>query len=55
MKYKQTFNYAVVCFMNLPFRKRRVREIEDKNRPAGNEKWKIKGKKSYQRAKQRRL
>ncbi|BFG14802.1 hypothetical protein CerSpe_010760 [Prunus speciosa] len=37
------------------YRKRRVREIEDKNRPAGNEKWKIKGKKSYQRAKQRRL
>ncbi|CAB4293018.1 unnamed protein product [Prunus armeniaca] len=37
------------------YRKRKVREIEDKNRPAGNEKWKIKGKKSYQRAKQRRL
>lgn len=48
------FNNAVY-FMNPPFRKRKVREIEEKNRPADNEKWKNKGKMSYKRAKQRRL
>ncbi|KAF3435502.1 hypothetical protein FNV43_RR22591 [Rhamnella rubrinervis] len=36
------------------YRKRKVRDIEEKNRPAGNEKWKIKGKHSKKRAKQRR-
>ncbi|XP_061992001.1 rRNA-processing protein fcf2-like [Rosa rugosa] len=36
------------------YRKRKVREIEEKNRPADNEKWKNKGKTSYKRAKQRR-
>nr|XP_048329314.1 rRNA-processing protein fcf2-like [Ziziphus jujuba var. spinosa]XP_048329315.1 rRNA-processing protein fcf2-like [Ziziphus jujuba var. spinosa] len=36
------------------YRKRKVREIEEKNRPGGNEKWKIKGKHSQKRAKQRR-
>lgn len=37
-----------------PFRKRKVREIEEKNQPAGNEKWKNKGKQTMKRAKQRR-
>uniref|UniRef100_A0A5B6YKX3 Putative rRNA-processing protein fcf2-like n=1 Tax=Davidia involucrata TaxID=16924 RepID=A0A5B6YKX3_DAVIN len=36
------------------YRKRKVREIEELNRPAGVEKWKIKGKQSWKRAKQRR-
>ncbi|KAA8528168.1 hypothetical protein F0562_035581 [Nyssa sinensis] len=36
------------------YRKRKVREIEEKNRPAGVEKWKIKGRQSQKRAKQRR-
>ncbi|KAJ8754987.1 hypothetical protein K2173_015499 [Erythroxylum novogranatense] len=36
------------------YRKRKVREIEEKNRPAGNEKWKIKGRQSRKRAKERR-
>ncbi|KAK1418581.1 hypothetical protein QVD17_27726 [Tagetes erecta] len=36
------------------YRKRKVREIEEKNRPGGVDKWKIKGKSSWKRAKQRR-
>ncbi|XP_031285787.1 rRNA-processing protein fcf2-like [Pistacia vera] len=36
------------------YRKRKVREIEEQNRPSGNEKWKIKGRQSQKRAKQRR-
>ncbi|GAV60435.1 Fcf2 domain-containing protein [Cephalotus follicularis] len=36
------------------YRKRKVREIEEKSRPGGNEKWKIKGQQSRRRAKQRR-
>ncbi|KAL4272451.1 hypothetical protein GQ457_13G023230 [Hibiscus cannabinus] len=36
------------------YRKRKVREIEERNRPTGNEKWKIKGRQTYKRAKQRR-
>lgn len=36
------------------YRKRKVREIEEKNRPGGNDKWKIKGKQSWKRAKERR-
>ncbi|KAK8585929.1 hypothetical protein V6N13_050898 [Hibiscus sabdariffa] len=36
------------------YRKRKVREIEERNRPAGNDKWKIKGKQTFKRAKQRR-
>ncbi|KAG9140548.1 hypothetical protein Leryth_016052 [Lithospermum erythrorhizon] len=36
------------------YRKRKVREIEDKNRPAGVDKWKIRGQSSRQRAKNRR-
>jgi hypothetical protein len=36
------------------YRKRKVREIEEKNRPGGNDKWKIRGKSSLKRAKQRR-
>lgn len=36
------------------YRKRKVREIEEEKRPAGNEKWKIKGRQSMRRAKQRR-
>ncbi|GAB2225893.1 hypothetical protein Drorol1_Dr00021664 [Drosera rotundifolia] len=36
------------------YRKRKVREIEENNRPASNEKWKIKGKHTLKRAKQRR-
>ncbi|CAL5393606.1 unnamed protein product [Camellia sinensis] len=36
------------------YRKRKVREIEEQNRPGGVEKWKIKGGQSWKRAKQRR-
>ncbi|KAL5785733.1 hypothetical protein ACOSQ2_008125 [Xanthoceras sorbifolium] len=36
------------------YRKRKVREIEHQNQPGGNEKWKIKGRQSQRRAKQRR-
>ncbi|KAL5079684.1 hypothetical protein RYX36_008105 [Vicia faba] len=36
------------------YRKRKVREIEEQRRPAGNEKWKIKGQSSLKRAKERR-
>jgi len=35
-------------------RKRKVREIEELNQPGGNEKWKIRGKHSKMRAKERR-
>ncbi|KAF8402262.1 hypothetical protein HHK36_013214 [Tetracentron sinense] len=36
------------------YRKRKVREIEEQNRPVGVGKWKIKGRQSWKRAKQRR-
>ncbi|GMH14399.1 hypothetical protein Nepgr_016240 [Nepenthes gracilis] len=36
------------------YRKGKVREIEELNRPAGNDKWKVKGKQTRRRAKQRR-
>ncbi|GAB2278150.1 hypothetical protein Dimus_012846 [Dionaea muscipula] len=36
------------------YRKRKVREIEEHNRPGGNEKWKIKGKHTLKRRKQQR-
>ncbi|KAM6544781.1 hypothetical protein CsatB_025517 [Cannabis sativa] len=36
------------------YRKRKVREIEEKNQPGGNNKWKIKGKHPKNRANQRR-
>ncbi|KAJ8431243.1 hypothetical protein Cgig2_028633 [Carnegiea gigantea] len=36
------------------YRKRKVREIEELNQPGGNEKWKIRGKHSKMRAKERR-
>ncbi|KAK1387391.1 Fcf2 domain-containing protein [Heracleum sosnowskyi] len=36
------------------YRKRKVREIEEKNQPGGVAKWKIKGKETWKRAKQRR-
>ncbi|GAV64397.1 LOW QUALITY PROTEIN: Fcf2 domain-containing protein, partial [Cephalotus follicularis] len=36
------------------YRKRKIREIEEKSHPGGNEKWKIKGQQSRRRAKQRR-
>ncbi|KAI4335079.1 hypothetical protein L6164_013760 [Bauhinia variegata] len=36
------------------YRKRKVREIEEQNRPAGNDKWKIKGQNSRKRANERR-
>lgn len=36
------------------YRKRKVREIEEKNRPAGNDKWKRKAGQSRKRGKQRR-
>ncbi|XP_043712264.1 rRNA-processing protein fcf2-like [Telopea speciosissima] len=36
------------------YRKRKVREIEEQNQSVGNQKWKIKGKQSWKRAKQRR-
>ncbi|KAF7837638.1 DNA binding protein [Senna tora] len=37
------------------YRKRKVQEIEEKNRPAGNDKWKIKGRNSQKRKKERRF
>ncbi|ESW25548.1 hypothetical protein PHAVU_003G045400 [Phaseolus vulgaris] len=37
------------------YRKRKVQEIEEQNRPGGNEKWKIKGSNSRKRAKERRI
>ncbi|XP_058210797.1 rRNA-processing protein fcf2-like [Rhododendron vialii] len=36
------------------YRKRKVREINEQNRPAGVDKWKVRGKQSWKRAKQRR-
>ncbi|OMO58579.1 Fcf2 pre-rRNA processing [Corchorus olitorius] len=36
------------------YRKRKVQEIEQRNHPAGNEKWKNKGRQTFKRAKQRR-
>ncbi|KAK1312412.1 hypothetical protein QJS10_CPA07g01154 [Acorus calamus] len=36
------------------YRKRKVREIEEKHRPSGVEKWKIKGNQTRKRSKQRR-
>ncbi|CAA7389759.1 unnamed protein product [Spirodela intermedia] len=36
------------------YRKRKVREIEDALRPAGNDKWKIRGRQTQKRAKERR-
>ncbi|GLT74672.1 hypothetical protein SLA2020_464580 [Shorea laevis] len=36
------------------YRKRKVREIEERNRPAGNDKWKIRGRQTMKRKKQRR-
>lgn len=36
------------------YRKRKVQEIEEKHRPSGVERWKIRGKQSYKRAKERR-
>ncbi|KAL5726429.1 hypothetical protein ACHQM5_009473 [Ranunculus cassubicifolius] len=36
------------------YRKRKVREIEAEKRPVGNDKWKIKGRQSFKRAKDRR-
>ncbi|XP_050218763.1 rRNA-processing protein fcf2-like [Mercurialis annua] len=36
------------------YRKRKVREIQEQNHPGGNENWKIKGRKSRKRAKERR-
>ncbi|KNA18568.1 hypothetical protein SOVF_069670 [Spinacia oleracea] len=36
------------------YRKRKVREIEEHQRPGGNEKWKIKGKFTLKRAKEKR-
>lgn len=36
------------------YRKRKVQEIEEQNRPAGVDKWKIRGKQSRMRMKQRR-
>nr|XP_025648395.1 uncharacterized protein LOC112743395 isoform X1 [Arachis hypogaea] len=37
------------------YRKRKVREIEEQNRPVGNTKWKIRGRNSWKRAKERRV
>ncbi|CAN0907887.1 rRNA-processing protein fcf2 [Linum grandiflorum] len=36
------------------YRKRKVREIEEQNRPGGKDKWKIRGKESLKRAKEKR-
>ena len=38
--------------METIFRKSKVREIEEKNQPGGNEKWKIKGQQSQKCAKE---
>lgn len=38
----------------ITLRKRKVQEIEDKNRPGGVEKWKNKGRQTWKTAKQRR-
>ncbi|XP_065863944.1 rRNA-processing protein fcf2-like [Euphorbia lathyris] len=52
---KTTLAEEVLSDRNLAaYRKRKVREIEEHNRPGGNDKWKIKGRQSRQRAKQRR-
>ncbi|XP_016183411.1 rRNA-processing protein fcf2-like isoform X2 [Arachis ipaensis] len=37
------------------YRKRKVREIEEQNQPVGNTKWKIRGRNSWKRAKERRV
>lgn len=42
----------VIC--DYHHRKRKVREIEEQNRPGGVDKWKIKGRQSWKRKKQRR-
>ncbi|KAE9605354.1 hypothetical protein Lal_00025038 [Lupinus albus] len=53
---KATLAEELLSDQNLAaYRKRKVREIEEKNQPAGNEKWKIKGKNTQKRAKERRV
>ncbi|KAJ1437791.1 Fcf2 pre-rRNA processing [Sesbania bispinosa] len=52
---KETLADELLSDQNLAvYRKRKVREIEEQNRPAGNERWKIKGGNSQKRAKERR-
>lgn len=43
------FGLLIPCFSLS--RARKVREIEEQNQPAGNEKWKVKGGNSRKRAK----
>ncbi|XP_019456473.1 PREDICTED: rRNA-processing protein fcf2-like [Lupinus angustifolius] len=53
---KATLAEELLSDQNLAaYRKRKVREIEEKNQPGGNEKWKIKGKNTRKRAKERRV
>ncbi|XP_019461697.1 PREDICTED: rRNA-processing protein fcf2-like [Lupinus angustifolius] len=53
---KATLAEELLSDQNLAaYRKRKVREIEEKNQPSGNEKWKIKGKNTRKRAKERRV
>lgn len=53
---KQTLADELLSNQSLKlYRKRKVQEIEVKNQPrGGSDKWKIKGKSSWKRAKQRR-
>lgn len=52
---KTTFADELLTDENLKkYRKRKVQEIETKNRPGGVEKWKNKGRQTWKRAKQRR-
>lgn len=46
--------YYVLSDPHMLHRKRKVREIEEHNRPGGVDKWKIRGSQSWKRAKQRR-
>ncbi|KAK7274282.1 hypothetical protein RIF29_15365 [Crotalaria pallida] len=53
---KATLAEELLADQNLAaYRKRKVREIEEKKQPAGNEKWKIKGKNTRKRAKEKRV
>ncbi|CAL0315012.1 unnamed protein product [Lupinus luteus] len=53
---KATLAEELLSDQNLTaYRKRKVREIEEKNQPGGNEKWKIKGKNTRKRAKEKRV
>lgn len=52
-RFMRTMHLTILVYQRFS-RKRKVREIEEKNRPGGNENWKIKGQSSRRRAKERR-